>query len=126
MLLAEGALPAEVATQLMTSAEPGRRRAVQTLLTAAEAIGDSDPETAANLGQRAMELTGPEHTLRGALVAKTAVWLHAAHRGAEATAFVDRELRAVLPTAEEAEVRLSIARMFGLSPDLRAASGRRR
>jgi DNA-binding CsgD family transcriptional regulator len=123
VLLAEGALPAEVATQLMNSAEPGDDQAVRTLLTAAEAIGDSDPETAANLGRRAMELTTPEHTLRGALVAKTAVWLHAAHRGAEATAFVDRELRAVLPTAEEAEVRLSIARMFGLSPDLRAGSG---
>jgi DNA-binding CsgD family transcriptional regulator/tetratricopeptide (TPR) repeat protein len=124
VLLAEGALPAEVATQLMASAEPGDDRAVGTLLKAAEAIGDSDPETAANLSRRAMELTTPEHELRGALVAQTAVWLHAAHRGVEATAFVDRELRAVLPTAEEAAVRLSIARMFGLSPDLRAASGR--
>ncbi len=124
VLLAEGALPAEVAAQLMSSAEPGDDRAVQTLLRAAETIGDSDPDTAADLGRRAMELTGPEHPLRGSLVAQTAVWLHAAHRGAEATAFVDRELRTVLPVEEEAEVRLSIARMFGLSPDLRAASGR--
>jgi DNA-binding CsgD family transcriptional regulator len=57
-------------------------------------------------------------------VAGTAVWLHAAARGEEAKAFADTALRQVLPPAQEAEVRLSIASMFSLSPDTRAESCR--
>jgi DNA-binding CsgD family transcriptional regulator len=51
--------------------------------------------------------------------------LHAAARSEEAKAFADEHLQEVLPTAEEAEVCLSIASMFALSPDVRAAASRR-
>jgi DNA-binding CsgD family transcriptional regulator len=46
--------------------------------------------------------------------------LHAAARGEEAKAFADTALRQVLPPEQEAEVRLSIAGMFSISPDVRA------
>jgi len=124
VLLAGGALPVEVALQLADSAEPGDEVAISTLLKAADMLGPTDPGAAANLGSRALELAPPHHPLRGPLVAGTAVWLHAAGRGDEAKAFVDTALRQVLPPVQEAEVRLSIASMFSLSPDTRAESCR--
>jgi DNA-binding CsgD family transcriptional regulator len=124
VLLAAGALPVEVATQLAASAEPGDEVAITTLLKAAEALGTTDPGAAADLSRRALELAPRQHPLRGPLVAETAVWLHAADRGEEAKAFADTALRDVLPAAQEAEVRLSIAGMFAISPDVRAETGR--
>jgi len=124
VLLAGGALPVEVALQLADSAEPGDEVAIATLLKAADMLGPSDPGAAANLSSRALELAPRQHPLRGPLVAGTAVWLHAAARGEEAKAFADTALRQVLPPAQEAEVRLSIASMFSLSPDTRAESCR--
>jgi DNA-binding CsgD family transcriptional regulator len=120
VLLAGGALPIEVATQFAASAEPGDEVAITTLLKAAEALGTTDPGAAADLSQRALELAPRQHPLRGPLVAETAVWLHAAARGEEAKRFADTALRAVLPPEQEAEVRLSIAGMFAISPDVRA------
>ncbi len=55
VLLAEGAFPVEVATQLAASAEPGDEVAIRTLFKAAEALGATDPEAAATLSQRALE-----------------------------------------------------------------------
>ncbi len=64
MLLEGGALPIEVATQLAASAEPGDDVAVATLLDAAEALITTDSETAAQFGQRALEIAPP--TIRAA------------------------------------------------------------
>ena len=124
VLLAAGALPVEVAMQLAASAEPGDEVAITTLLKAAEELGPTDPGAAVDLSQRALQLAPRQHPLRGPLVAETAVWLHAAARGEEAKAFADTALRDVLPAAQEAEVRLSIAGMFAISPDVRAETGR--
>ncbi len=120
VLLAGGALPVEVATQLAESAEPGDEVAITTLLKAAEALGATDPGAAADLSQRALELAPRRHPLRGPLVAQTAVWLHAAGRGEEAKAFADTALHQAFPPEQEAEVRLSIAGMFAISSDVRA------
>ena len=120
VLLAGGALPVEVATQLAESAEPGDEVAISTLLKAAEAVGATDPGVAADLGQRALDLASLRHRLRGPLVAQTAVWLHAAGRGEDAKAFADSALHQVFPAEQEAEVRLSIAGMFAMSSDVRA------
>jgi DNA-binding CsgD family transcriptional regulator len=125
VLLAEGALPVEVAAQLSASAEPGDEIAIRTLFTAAEALGSTDPGAAADLSQRALELAPRKHALRGPLVAQTAIWLHAAARSDEAKSFADTALREVLPPRQEAEVRLSIAGMFAISPDLRAEACRK-
>jgi DNA-binding CsgD family transcriptional regulator len=120
VLLARGALPEEVATQLAESASPGDEVAITTLLKAAEALGATDPGAAADLSQRALELAPRRHPLRGPLVAQTALWLHAAGRGEEAKAFADTALHEAFPPEQEAEVCLSIAGMFALSSDVRA------
>jgi DNA-binding CsgD family transcriptional regulator len=125
VLLAGGALPVEVATQLAASAEPGDERAIATLREAADVLGTSDPGAAADLSRRALELAAPKHPLRGPLVAQTTILLHAAARSDEAKSFADDYLQEVLPTAQEAEVHLSIASMFALSCDVKAAASRR-
>jgi DNA-binding CsgD family transcriptional regulator len=125
VLLSGGALPIEVAAQLASSAEPGDEDAITTLRQAAEALSTLDPGAAADLSRRALELAGRQHRQRGPLVAQTTILLHAAARPEEAKLFADRYLREVLPTAQESEVCLSIASMFALSPDVRAASNRR-
>ena len=70
VLLAAGAIPVEVATQLAASAEPGDESAISTLREAAQTLGTSDPGTAANLSHRALELAPRKHPLRGPLVAR--------------------------------------------------------
>jgi DNA-binding CsgD family transcriptional regulator len=125
VLLAGGALPVEVALQLAASAEPGDEVAITTLLEAAKALANTDPGSAADLGQRALELASASHPLRGPLVAQTVISLHAAGRSDEAKAFADMALRHALSLQAEAQVRLSIAGMFAIGPDVRAAESRR-
>jgi tetratricopeptide (TPR) repeat protein len=124
VLLAAGATAVEVATQLAASAEPGDEVAITTLFKAAEGLATSDPGAAADLSRRALALAPRRHPLRGPLVAHTAVLLHEAGRVEEARAFADTSLRQALPAEQEAEVRLSIAGMFALSPDVRDEAGR--
>ena len=93
VLLAAGATPVEVATQLAASAEPGDELAITTLFKAAEAVAMSDPGAAADLSRRALELAPRRHPLRGPLVAQTALLLHEAARVEEARAFADTSLR---------------------------------
>ncbi len=124
VLLELGALPVEVALQLASSAEPGDEIAITNLLRAAEELSGTEPSAAADLSRRALALAPASHPLRGPLVAGTAVWLHAAGRTDEAMTFADTALRQALPATDEAEVRLSIASMFSLSPEIRADSCR--
>jgi DNA-binding CsgD family transcriptional regulator/tetratricopeptide (TPR) repeat protein len=125
VLLASGAVPVEVALQLASSAEPGDEDAITTLFEAAEALGIADPSASADIAGRALELTPARHARRGPLVARRALSLFAAGRGEEAKAFADSALRQHLPAEQEAQVRLSIAGMFVLSPDVRADNVRR-
>jgi DNA-binding CsgD family transcriptional regulator len=125
VLLAGGALPVEVATQLAASAEPGDDVAIATLLDAAEALGTTDPAASADLAQRALQLTAAQHPLRGPLVSRRAVSLFAAGLSEQAKKFADIALRQALPPEQEARVRLSIASMFDLSPDIRVDNARK-
>jgi DNA-binding CsgD family transcriptional regulator/tetratricopeptide (TPR) repeat protein len=124
VMLARGALPVDVAIQLAASADPGDEVAITTLLAAAEALATTDPGASADLSRRALELAPERHPLRGPLVVQAAMSLHAAGRIEEAKAFADNRMREVLPVAEEAEVRLGIAGMWLLSPDVRAHASR--
>jgi DNA-binding CsgD family transcriptional regulator len=124
VLLAVGATAVEVSSQLASSAEPGDEVAIATLFKAADALATSDPGAAADLSRRALALAPRRHPLRGPLVAQTAVLLHEAGRVEDARAFADTSLREALPSEQEAEVRLSIAGMFALSPDVRVDAGR--
>ncbi|MDX6631898.1 MAG: hypothetical protein QOH00_4144, partial [Gaiellales bacterium] len=124
VLLEAGALPVEVAAQLAASAGTGDEVAITTLLDAARALVTTDPDTAAQFGQRALAIAPPHHRQRGEIVATTAIALHIAGNSDEAIAFADRALRETLPTLQEAEVRLSIAGMFAISPEIRIGAGR--
>jgi DNA-binding CsgD family transcriptional regulator len=124
VMLSRGALPVEVALQLAASAEPGDEVAIATLLAAAEGLATTDPGASADLSRRALELAPERHPLRGPLVMQTAMSLHAAGRIDEAKAFADNAMREVLPAAEEAEVRLGIAGMWSVSPDVRVHASR--
>jgi DNA-binding CsgD family transcriptional regulator/DNA-binding Lrp family transcriptional regulator len=124
VMLARGALPVDVAIQLAASAAPGDEVAIATLLTAAEALATTDPGASADLGRRALELAPERHPLRGPLVVQAAMSLHAAGRIEEAKAFADNAMRQVLPAAQEAEVRLGIAGMWLVSPDVRVHASR--
>jgi len=123
-LLARGALPVEVATQLARSAEPGDEVAIATLAAAAEQLGTTDPAASADLAERALQLTAADDPRRGPLVARRAISLFAAGLGEEAKQFADTSLRDALPAHQEAQVRLSIASMFVISPDVRADNAR--
>jgi DNA-binding CsgD family transcriptional regulator len=124
-LLAVGALPGEVAVQLASSAVPGDADAVSMLMKACDALGGTDPGQAADLALRALDLTAESHPLRGPLVARAAIFLGAAARRDEAVTFADTALRQVLQAAQEAEVRLGIASLYCLSPEVRAQACRR-
>jgi DNA-binding CsgD family transcriptional regulator len=124
VLLEAGALPVEVAVQLAASAEVGDELAIATLLDAAKALVTTDPETAAEFGQRALEIAPGHHPKRGEIVGTTAIALHIAGDSEQAIAFADRALRETLPSLQEAEVRLSIAGMFAISPEIRIGAGR--
>jgi DNA-binding CsgD family transcriptional regulator/tetratricopeptide (TPR) repeat protein len=124
VLLARGALPVEVATQLAASAEPGDDVAADTLLDAAESLSSTDPAASADLAERGLDLVLGEHALRGPLVARRALSLFAAGQAEQAETFADTALRQALPPAQEAEVRTSIATMFDLAADVRADNAR--
>jgi DNA-binding CsgD family transcriptional regulator len=124
VLLDAGALPVEVASQLAASAEIGDEVAIATLLDAAEALVTTDSGTAAQFGQRALEIAPAHHPQRGEIVATTAIALHIAGDSEQAIAFADHALRETLPALQEAEVRLSIAGMFAISPEVRIGAGR--
>jgi len=124
VLLRSGALPVEVAMQLAASAEPGDEVAVATLLDAAKTLIATDSRTAAEFGRRALEICPSHHPLRGEIVSTTAIALHIAGNSEEAIAFANRALRETFPPAQEAEVRLSIAGMFAISPEIRISAGR--
>ena len=123
-MLARGALPVEVAIQLAASAAPGDEVAITTLLAAAETLATTDPGASADLSRRALELAPERHPLRGPLVVQAAMSLHAAGRIEEAKAFADNAMREVIPVAQEAEVRLGIAGMWLISPDVRVHASR--
>src|SRR5580693_3781936 len=99
--------------------------AVRTLREAARALGSSDPGAAADLARHALGLAGASDPLRGPLAAETALLLHAAGRAEEGKSFADDALGEVLSVEHEAEVRLSIAWMIGVSADVRAEASRR-
>ena len=124
VLIARGALPTEVALQLAESAEPGDDVAIDTVLKAAQQLALSDPAGAAYLAERGLELAPERHPLRGALVVQRVLSLFAAGLAEEGKRFADAALRTTLPANEEARVRLSVATMFDLSPEVRAETAR--
>src|SRR6266568_2383440 len=109
---AAGAVPLEIATRLAASAGPGDEVAIATLHEAAQAIAPGDPGMASEFTTKALTLTADTDPHRAALVAETAVLLHAAGRDLEAREFATAALSRALPPEAEAQVRLSIAQIY--------------
>jgi DNA-binding CsgD family transcriptional regulator len=123
-LLAEGASPIDVAPLLVASVESGDQIAVNLLTDAGRSVASSQPEMAADLYQRALACLGDRHPARAELIADTAVVLHAAGRVEDAKVFAARALHEALTPDQQAEIRLVIAGMLRLSPDVRSEASR--
>jgi DNA-binding CsgD family transcriptional regulator len=108
IMLSMGAAPAEVATQLVRSAEPGDREAIDALRQAAQSVGHSDASAAADLSQRALELLAADDAERGLLVAETVGLLNRASRYPEAEELAVAALSEAASPQEEAEIRLRL------------------
>jgi DNA-binding CsgD family transcriptional regulator len=125
IMLGMGAAPAEVATQLARSAEPGDREAISALRQAAQSVGHSDANAAADLSKRALELLAADDAEHGPLVAETVGLLNRASRYHEAEELAVAALSEVASPQEEAEIRLRLATLNKHSAQRRVEENRR-
>jgi DNA-binding CsgD family transcriptional regulator len=125
IMLGMGAAPAEVATQLARSAEPGDSEAIDALRQAAQSVGHSDASAAADLSQRALELLAADDAEHGLLVAETVGLLNRASRYEEAEELAVAVLSEVASPQEEAEIRLHLATLHKHTTQRRVEENRR-
>jgi DNA-binding CsgD family transcriptional regulator len=125
VMLEMGAAPAEVATQLARSAEPGDTEAVNALRQAAQSVGRGDASAAADLSRRALELLPADDAAHGSLVAETVGWLHRASRYGEAEELAVVGLSEAASAEQEAEIRLRRAAHTRHSTQRRVEENRR-
>jgi DNA-binding CsgD family transcriptional regulator len=125
IMLSMGAAPAEVATQLARSAEPGDREAISALRQAAQSVGNSDVSAAADLSKRALELLAADDADHGLLVAETVGLLNRASRYPEAEELAVAALVEAASPQEEAEIRLRLATKNTHSTQRRVEENRR-
>jgi DNA-binding CsgD family transcriptional regulator len=125
IMLTMGAAPAEVATQLARSAEPGDREAISALRQAARSVGHTDASAAADLSKRALELLAADDAEYGLLVAETVGLLNRASRYHEAEELAVAALSEVASPQEEAEIRLRLATLNKHSAQRRVEENRR-
>ncbi len=125
IMLNMGAAPAEVATQLARSAEPGDREAIDALRQAAQSVGHSDASAAADLSQRALELLPADDADHGLLVAETVGLLNRASRYREAEELAVAALSEVASPEQEAEIRLRLPTVTKHSTQRRVEENRR-
>jgi DNA-binding CsgD family transcriptional regulator len=125
IMLGMGAAPAEVATQLARSAEPGDREAIRALRQAAQSVGHGDASAAADLSKRALELVPAQDPEYGLLVAETVGLLNRASRYHEAEELAVAALSEVASPEEEAEIRLRLPTLNKHSTQRRVEENRR-
>jgi AAA ATPase domain len=125
IMLSMGAAPAEVATQLARSAEPGDREAIAALREAAQSVGRSDAGAAADLSKRALELLSANDAEHGSLIADTVVLLNRASRYDEAEDLAVSALSGAASAEEEAEIRLRLGAVTRHGTQRRVEENRR-
>lgn len=125
IMLKLGAAPAEVATQLARSADPGDTEAISALRQAAESVGHSDASAAADLSKRALELLPADDAEHGSLVAETVELLNRASRYEEAEELAVVALSEAASTEEEAQIRLRLPTLTKHSTQRRVEENRR-
>ncbi|OCB38875.1 LuxR family transcriptional regulator [Mycobacterium malmoense] len=125
VMLGMGAAPAEVATQLARSAEPGDSEAIGALRQAAQSVGRGDASAAADLCKRALELLSADDAEHGSLVAETVELLNRASRYGEAEEVAVAALSAAASPEDEAEIRLRLPTINTHSAQRRVEENRR-
>src|SRR6476620_4558214 len=125
IMLGMGAAPAEVATQLARSADPGDQEAISALRQAAQSVGHSDASAAADLSRRALELLPADDPEHGLLVAETVGLLNRASRYPEAEELAVAALSEVASPQKKAEIRLRRATFTKHSAQWRVEENRR-
>ncbi|OBG96067.1 LuxR family transcriptional regulator, partial [Mycobacterium sp. E3251] len=125
VMLGMGAAPAEVATQLARSAEPGDLEAIDALRRAAQSVGRGDASAAADLSKRALELLPADDAEHGSVVAETVEWLNRASRHSEAEELAVTALSEAASPEEEAEIRLRLPTINMHSAQRRVEENRR-
>jgi DNA-binding NarL/FixJ family response regulator len=125
VMLGMGAAPAEVATQLARSADPGDREAITALRQAAQSVGRGDASGAADLCKRALELLPVGDAEHGSLVADAVEWLNRASRYDEAEELAVVALAEAASPEVEAEIRLRLPTHTKHSSPWRVAEHRR-
>jgi DNA-binding CsgD family transcriptional regulator len=124
-MLSMGAAPAEVATQLARSAEPGDREAIDALRAAAQSVGQTDASAAADLSTRALELLAADDAEHGQLVAETVDLLNRASRYEEAEELAVAALSEAASPEQEAEIRLRLPTLNKHTTQRRVEENRR-
>src|SRR6201995_4591191 len=125
IMLSMGAAPAEGATPLAPSAEPGARGAISSLRQAAQSVGQTDASAAAELSKRALELLPADDADHGLLVAETVGLLNRASRYEEAEELAVAALSEVASPQEEAEIRLRLPTIHRHTTQRRMEENRR-
>jgi DNA-binding CsgD family transcriptional regulator len=125
IMLRAGAAPAEVATQLARSAEPGDREAIRALRQAAQSVSRSDVSAAADLSQRALKLMPTEDADHGRLVAETVELLNRSTRYAESEELAIAALSEEASPEDEAEIRLRLTALSQHGTQRRIEENRR-
>jgi DNA-binding CsgD family transcriptional regulator/tetratricopeptide (TPR) repeat protein len=107
--LAAGAPLLEVASALAATAEPEDAQAAELLSQAGHQLAAVDPSTAADLLQRAVEITPEGSERHGGLLAQHVMLLWQAGRTVDARRIGERALITGVTPAQEAEVRLGLS-----------------
>jgi len=125
IMLSMGAAPADVATQLSRSAEPGDKAAISALRQAAQAVSHNDVSAAADLSKRALELMPVQDPEHGRLVAETVELLNRSRRFEESEELAVAALSEEASAEEEAEIRLRLTALSKHSTQRRIDENRR-
>ena len=124
IMLRMGVAPAEVATQLARSADPGDKEAISALRQAAQTVSRSDASAAADLSKRALELMPTEDSDHGRVVAETVALLNRARRYDESEELAVAALSRASGEGE-AEIRLRLPAFTKHSTQRRTEENRR-
>ncbi|WP_331769218.1 AAA family ATPase (plasmid) [Embleya sp. NBC_00888] len=109
-LAARGRLT-EAAALFVDSAEPGDRKAVKLLRTAAAELTTSAPSSAVKLSRRALALIAEQDPERPEIMAETMLLLWQTGQAAQARVLAATALPGSMPPEAEARVRLGMARV---------------
>ena len=124
VLIARGALPTEVALQLAESAEPGDDVAIETVLKASEQLAFPTPK----VQPRSLSVgsSSRQNVIRFEVHSSYSASCRSLQRDSQrrvSDSPAQRSAERCLPD-EEARVRLSVATMFDISPEVRAETAR--